>query len=128
MRIWHIALALFMFNALLSGINTAGVFPEHIQDQGLQVQESKVMSLGENATGNVTTAGDLSSDYSGLGILVRGAQVIWGALKGTVYVRGWLIEYGVASVWANLLQTGLILIYGAGAVQWWLNRPFKQMA
>ena len=123
MKAYNIALALFIFNAVISGINSMGIFDTHVVEMAQPVNETRIAEVVSD-TGTMHTY-DMFVFTSK--ILVRMFSTFFTALVGAITVIPMLMQYGVPAQVIAMIQGPIWLVYSWGAVQFLTGRSGKNI-
>lgn len=112
MKIYYIALAVIIMSASLQIVNDMQIFSHHMNTQTFDSAQGKVTVMT-----NTTSLTDLSSDFLGVGGIVKAIGYIFNAMGTAIVIIPLLSSYGVPLAISAPIQGIIWFVYGMGAFQ-----------
>ena len=123
MKAYNIALALFVLNAVVGGINGMGIFDTHVAEIPKVMNESEISEV-------VSDVGSLHS-YDLLvfapKVLLEMFSLFFTAIAGAITIIPMLMDYGVSPSIIAMIQGPIWIVYGWGAIQFLTGRSGKNI-
>jgi len=122
-KAYNIALALFVLNAVISGVNGMGIFDTHVFETPKPMNESEIAEV-------VSDAESLHS-YELLvfapKVLLEMFSLFFTAIVGAITIIPMLAEYGIPTSIIAMIQGPIWIVYAWGAVQFLTGRSGKSI-
>ena len=119
MKIYSIALFLFLFSTVVGGIDGMALFDANLPEIGIESEEARVSEVQDT----------VKSGWSALFFLPLMIYRLFGVLicafTTAITVIPMFIKYGIPLEIIAMIQGPIWLVYAVGMIQWITGHPFK---
>jgi len=123
MKAYNIALALFILNAVISGVNSMGIFDTHVVEMAQPINDTKIAEV----VSDTETLHSYDLFVFAPKILLEMFTVFFSAIAGAITIIPMLVQYGVPAQVIAMIQGPIWLVYSWGAVQFLTGRSGKNI-
>lgn len=119
MKIYSVALFLFLFSTVVGGVESMLIFDTHIPEIGIESEEARVTEVQDT----------VKTGWSALFFLPLMIYRLFGVLicafTTAITIIPMFLHYGVPVEIIAMIQGPIWLIYAVGLIQWITGHPFK---
>jgi hypothetical protein len=121
MKVYDIALALFIFQFVLGCVNGLGIFDTQVTVGNLKISDAQVTAVSETIENS--EGGILLNTL----MLIKMFKIVFGAFLSVLFIVPMLLDWGIPLQIAMMIQMPIWLVEVWGIMQYVTGRTTKQM-
>ena len=123
MKAYDIALALFVLNAVIGGVNGMGIFNTHVTEIPKPMNESEITEV----VSDVESLHGYELLVFGPKVVIEMFSVFFTAIVGAITIIPMLMDYGIPASVIAMIQGPTWIVYCWGAIQFLTGRSGKSI-